>query len=92
VGLTRLSNNFSDTEVEQEVYFKIEDAMPVELLEPLRRTFCPMERDAMLEAAAVLLNSYKQLARPLAQAHEIAYPEKLEQVMMERLKKVSEDR
>jgi predicted nucleotidyltransferase len=91
VGLARLTNNFSDTEVEQEVYFKIEDAMPVDSLAPLRETFCPMEREAMLEAASVILNSYKELARPLAQAHEIAYPEKLEQVMVERLKKIGED-
>ena len=92
VGLARLTNNFSDTEVEQEVYFKIEDAMPVDSLARLRETFCPMEREAMLEAASVILNSYKELARPLAQAHEIAYPEKLEQIMVERLEKISEDR
>jgi predicted nucleotidyltransferase len=92
VGLARLNNNFSDTEVEEEVYFKIEDAMPVDSLAPLRETFCPIEREAMLEAASVILNSYKELARPLAQAHEIAYPEKLEQIMVERLEKISEDR
>jgi len=92
VGLARLSHNFSDTEVEEEVYFKIEDALPVDSLAPLRETFCPMEKDAMLRAALVILNSYRELAKPLAVVHEIAYPEKLEQVMVERLKNISEDR
>jgi predicted nucleotidyltransferase len=91
VGLARLRNDFSDTEVEEEVYFKIENAMPVEQLSPLQATFCPMEKDAMLASAFVIVDFYRELAPSLAQAHGIAYPEALEQVMVERLKAIRED-
>jgi hypothetical protein len=89
VGLARLRNDFSDPEVEEEVYFKIENAMPVEQLSALQETFCSMEKDAMLKAGFVILKYYKELAKPLAGAHKIVYPEKLEQVMVERLEKLS---
>ena len=88
VGLARLRNNFSDTEVEEEVYFKIENAMPVEQLAPLRETFCPMEKEAMLKAAFIILNYYRELAGPLAHEHGIIYPEKLEQLIVERLDEI----
>ena len=88
VGLARLRNNFSDTEVEEEVYFKIENAMPVEQLAPVRETFCPMEKEAMLSSAFVIADFYRELATALAQEHGIAYPEVLEKVIVERLKKI----
>jgi len=88
VGLARLKNEFSDTDVEEEVYFKIEKAMSVESLASLLETFCPMEKKAMLDSAFVILRFYKELAMPLAQKHGINYPVTLEQVMVERLNKV----
>jgi predicted nucleotidyltransferase len=91
VGLARLKNDFSDTDVEEEVYFKIEKAMSVESLSSLLETFCPMEKKAMLDSAFVILRFYKELAVPLAQKHEINYPVALEQVMVERLNKVRSD-
>jgi predicted nucleotidyltransferase len=91
VGLARLRNGFSDPEVEEEVYFKIEDAMPVEQLSPLQDTFCPMEKDAMLASAFVIVDFYRELATALAQEHGIPYPEALEKVMIERLKKIRDN-
>ena len=88
VGLARLKNDFSDPDVDEEVYFKIEKAMPVEMLSPLQGTFCPMEKEAMQKAGFVLIQFYKEHARSLAQAHGIAYPEELERVMIERLSKL----
>jgi predicted nucleotidyltransferase len=88
VGLARLRNDFSDPEVEEEVYFKIENVMPVESLSPLRETFCPMEKDSMLKAAVVIVDFYRDLATALAQEHGITYPEALEKAMVERLKQI----
>jgi len=88
VGLARLRNNFSDTEVDEEVYFKIENAMPVEQLSRLKDTFCPMEKSAMLTSVFVIADFYRELATALAQEHGIAYPEVLENIMVERLTKI----
>ena len=88
VGLARPKNDFSDTDVEEEVYFKIEKAMPVEVLSVLCETFCPLEKDAMLKAGFVIIDFYKELASLLAQQHGIIYPDGLERVMIERLHKV----
>ena len=88
VGLARLQNDFSDPEVDEEVYFKVEKVMPVELLSVLRETFCPLERDAMLKAGFVIVDFYKELAPLLAHRHGIIYPDGLERVMVERLNKV----
>ena len=90
VGLARLRNDISDPDVEEEVYFKIENAMPVEQLSPLQNTFCPMEKDAMLESAFVIVDFYRKLAPALAEEHGITYPEALEKVMVERLREIRE--
>ena len=88
VGLARLKNDFSDPEVEGEVYFKIEKVMRVDQLSSLRVTYCSMEKKAMLESAFVILRFYRELAVPLARQHAIYYPAVLEQVMVERFNKV----
>ena len=88
VGLARLRNNFSDPDVEEEVYFKLENAMPVEQLALLKDTFCPMEKRAMLESAIVIVDFYRGLASALSREHGITYPEALEKVMVERLKTI----
>ena len=89
VGLARLKNDFSDSDVEEEeVYFKIENAMPIEELSPLQKTFCPMEKDAMLQAALVIVRFYRNLATSLAATQGITYPERLEKVMVEKLEKL----
>ena len=86
VTLARLQNDFSDTDIGNEPYFKIENCMPVEKLAPLQRTFCPMERDAMLQSVQDILSFYVETARSLAKVHNIPYPESLESVMKIRLK------
>ena len=90
VGLARLRNDFSDPDVEEEVYFKIENAMPVEQLARLKKTFCLMEKEAMLASAFVIVDFYRELATSLAQAHGMTYPSALENAMTERLKKIGE--
>jgi predicted nucleotidyltransferase len=86
VNLARLRNDFSDAGVGEEPYFKIEQSMPVEQLSPLQATFCPMEKSAMLKSVFIIIQFYTELAPLLAQTYSITYPEKLERVMVERLK------
>ena len=91
VNLARLRQNFSDTGV-GEAYFKVEHALAPEQLAPLQASLCPMEADAMLQAAWVILHFYQEVAPPLARTHGIAYPVDLERVMSDRLQKVSSSR
>jgi predicted nucleotidyltransferase len=85
VNLARLRNDFSDPDVGDEPYFKIENSMPVEQLAALQGTFPPMEKNAMLKAGFEIVQFFRELAPPLAQMHGITYPDALERVMMERL-------
>ncbi len=85
VNLARLRQNF---QAAADGYEKVEQAIPVEQLAPLQATFCPMERGAMLQAALVIVQFYRELAPSLAQAHGITYPADLEQVMCDRLEQL----
>jgi predicted nucleotidyltransferase len=85
VSLARLEHDFSDKEAGQEPYFKLDRAIPIERLAPLKATFCPMEYHAMLQAAAAIVAFYRQIAPPLAAAHDIEYPLELERLMTGRL-------
>ena len=85
VNLVRLRENF---QAEAEGYEKVEQAIAIEQLAPLQATFCPMERAAMLHAILVIVQFYKELAPPLAQAHGIPYPYDLAQMMANRLEKL----
>jgi hypothetical protein len=89
VNLARLRENF---QAAAEGYEKVEQAIPVEQLAPLHATFCPMERDAMLQAALVIVRFYQELAPPLARAHGITYPADLERVMSDRLEQLCKAR
>jgi predicted nucleotidyltransferase len=89
VNLARLRNNFSDGDVGEEPYFKIEYAMPVEPLSALQKTFCPIEKTAMLQSAQVIVQFFQDMAPSLAQTHGLAYPTRLEEVMRKRLEKLT---
>ncbi len=66
-------------------YEKIELVVEAEDLEAFQRTFCRVERAALVEAVRGLLAIYLQVAPPLATAHGLAYPAKLEHAVLERL-------
>lgn len=87
VNLARLRHNFADPYVSDE-YFKVEQALPVAQLSALEATYCPLQQDAMRQAAQVILRFYQEVAPPLARAHGIPYPTGLEQVMVTRLEKL----
>ena len=86
VDLVRLRQNFA---AKPENYWKVELAVPVDQLSPLAATCVPLERDAMLEAALGILRFFRDLARPLAAAHGISYPDRLDRVMSGRLERLS---
>ena len=88
INLVRLRNNFSDREIGDEGYFKIEKAIPVQQLSALEMTYCPMEAGAMLESAFVIVRFFRDLATGLASTYGITYPERLDQVIVERLEKL----
>ena len=60
--------------------------VPIEQLEPLRATYCALERGAMLQAAIVIVQFYESVAPALAQLHGIAYPADLARMMSARPK------
>jgi predicted nucleotidyltransferase len=66
-------------------YEKVEYALPVSQLAPLASTVCPLERGAMLKAAGLIVDFYRELASELAQAHGVAYPTDLDRMMASRL-------
>ena len=85
VNLARLHAHFS---AEVEGYDKVDKALPAERLAPLRATCCPLEREAMLQAADVIVRFYREVAPLLAEAHGIPYSEALAQVMAARLEQL----
>ena len=90
VNLARLRHNLLDSEAGEEPYFKIERVLPVELLSALTETFCPFEKDEILQAGLILVRFYLDVAPALAQLHGIQYSHGLERVMLDRLKKLQD--
>jgi predicted nucleotidyltransferase len=66
-------------------YEKVERAVPAHLLDRLAPTCCALERGAMLQAAATLIQLYHDLAVPLARRYGFAYPTAHAAVMTARL-------
>jgi hypothetical protein len=88
VNLARLRYNFSDAYAGGEPYFKVEQALPIEELSPLQKTFCPMEYDAMLQAAFVICRFYQDVAPNLAEIYNLVYQTDLERMMISQLKEL----
>jgi predicted nucleotidyltransferase len=90
VNLARLRNNILDGDAGEEAYFKIENVMPVDQLTALQETFCPLEKETLLNAGLAIIRFYREIAPPLAQMHGVHYSDELERVMMDRLQKLQE--
>ncbi len=90
VNLARLRHDFNDEEVGDDPYFKVDKTLPAEALAPLRATFAPPERAALLAAARVIIEFYREAAIPLAEEHGIRYPAELERLMRGRLARIEE--
>lgn len=86
--LARLRQDFA---TEHTAYSGVESILPPEELRAMEPTCCPLERDAMLEAARTLVGFYMLVAPPLAAEHGIEYPEGLERVVLRRFDVLSGD-
>ena len=74
VNLMRIQHG---AEAQDEPYEKLAKAIPVSELGALRTTFCPMERQAMLDAALVIVRFFREHAPRVAEAHGSEYPSAL---------------
>jgi predicted nucleotidyltransferase len=91
INLLRLQNDFSDQEIGAEGYFKLEKAIPIEQLSTLKGTYCPMEKDAMLESAFMIVPFFRDLAMSLSKKYGIAYPKQLDKVIVAKLEKLADE-
>jgi hypothetical protein len=82
VNLMRIQHG---AEAQDEPYEKLAKAIPVSELALLRTTFCPMERQAMFEAAQVIVRFFREHAPRVAATHGADYPVALAHLMSERL-------
>jgi predicted nucleotidyltransferase len=72
-------------EAQDEPYEKLAKAIPVSELASLRTTFCLMERQAMLDAALVIVRFFREHAPRVAKTHGSEYPAALAQLFSDRL-------
>lgn len=89
INLARLRHDFGDGEVGDDPWFKLDKVLPPEGLAGLEATFAPLERTAMLPAVQLILDFYRSSAVPLAEAHGIPYPSRLDRLMSTRLKRLA---
>jgi predicted nucleotidyltransferase len=82
VNLMRIQHG---AEAQDEPHEKLAKAVPASELASLRATFCPMERDAMLEAAQEIVRFFRERAPRVAATHGADYPVALAHLMSERL-------
>jgi hypothetical protein len=69
-------------------YDKLDKAVSPAALEPLRATVVPVERDALVNAAGLLVALFQQLAPPLAEQHGVTYPGRLAVLMLRHFERV----
>jgi predicted nucleotidyltransferase len=87
VNLMRIQHG---VEAQEEPYEKLAKAIPVSALASLRTTFCPMEREAMFDAARVIVRFFREHAPRVADAYGSEYPAALAELMTDRLDALSE--
>lgn len=87
LSLARFQEDITDADAVDDPYFKVEKVIPSidTTLAQLRATFCPMERDAMLQSAIMLIAFYQDLAPVLATEYSLAYPTELEKLTLAHL-------
>lgn len=86
VNLARLRHNPAAA---LDGYEKVEYALPVGQLAPLALTLCSLERGAMIRAAGLIVDFYRELASELAQTHGVTYPTDLDRMMAYRLEQLA---
>jgi predicted nucleotidyltransferase len=82
VNLVRLEQG---GEAEEEPYWKLDGELPTGPLEPLRSTFVPIERDALVAAGREVLTFFRTHGRVAALANDLPYPAELDALVGGRL-------
>jgi predicted nucleotidyltransferase len=82
----RLSVDFADSGGHP----SLETLLPAQLVAALSRTFFPLEREEIVSAAWEAVGLFQQVAKPLARAQGIPYPERLERVVLTRFETMSQ--
>jgi predicted nucleotidyltransferase len=77
-------------EAQDEAYEKLSKEVPVSELDELRSSFCPMERDAMLEAGRRIVGFFRAHAPRIAEANGVAYPTELARLKSARLEELTD--
>ena len=86
VQVCRLSVDFADSGGHP----RLEALLTPPLVERLSWTFPHLEREAMIASVKKSAQLFQQLAKPLAQAHNIIYPTSLEQVVLMRFEMMTQ--
>jgi hypothetical protein len=85
VNLVRIEQG---VEAHDEPYEKLDSEISPDELEPLRSTFMPLERDAILDAARGIVSFFRERAPIVAVAHGLTYPAELDRLMGARLERL----
>lgn len=83
--LALLQHDFAAKIDPSDPYYKLEKYLPIEHAAPLPATFCPLEPQAMLASAQIILAYYRALAQELAAVHDVEYPVELERIMIKKI-------
>ena len=82
----RLSVDFADSGGHP----SLEALLPAQLVAALSRTFFPLEREEIVAAVREAVGLFQQVAKPLARAQGVLYPEPLERVVLTRFETMSQ--
>jgi predicted nucleotidyltransferase len=85
VNLVRIRHGI---EAQEEAYEKLSKKVPISGLSALSATFCPMERDAMVETSLRIVAFFREHAPRIAEANGVTYPAKLARIKSARLEKL----
>ncbi len=89
MNVVRLCRDLNDELVGDDPYFKADKTLPEESLAPLKATFAPFERTALIAAAGKAVDFFREVTLPLAEENGIPYPFQLERLMLERMGKLA---
>jgi len=82
IELIRLNVDFRSP---AEGYDKLDVYVPTDAYAPLAGTFCGLDRIAMLDAARVVLDVYRDVGSRLATQHGLTFPHALDRLISQRL-------
>lgn len=87
--LARLAHDITDADAADDPTFKLDKLPIADSLSPLAETFVPLERETMLRAVMIIIDTFRAMAQSLAAAHGLTYPAELERLMLGRLVRIS---